>query len=129
MDIKVYNWTPAVQLLTHRMSLSAVHVLHYSWSREKPTSIYLHTTMQLFKVWFSLLALAVCVFAAQPPTELQIETTFMPEECPQKAVKGDTISVHYVSPRHSHRCCSCLIKDPTLQTGTLFEDGTKFDSR
>lgn len=56
------------------------------------------TTMQLVKVWFSLLALAVCVFAAQPPTELQIETTFMPEECPQKAAKGDTISVHYVSP-------------------------------
>ncbi|KAI9571134.1 hypothetical protein HD554DRAFT_2203624 [Boletus coccyginus] len=51
---------------------------------------------------------AVCVFAAQPPTELQIETTFMPEECLQKAAKGDTISVHY--------------------TGTLFEGGTKFDS-
>ncbi|KAN0091273.1 hypothetical protein V8E55_004839 [Tylopilus felleus] len=64
--------------------------------------------MQLFKVWFSLLTLAVCALAAQAPTELQIETTFMPEECLEKAAKGDTISVHY--------------------TGTLFEGGTKFDS-
>lgn len=60
--------------------------------------------MQLFKVWFSLLAVAVCVFAAQPPTELQIETTYMPDECPEKAAKGDTISVHYVS--LLFRCCS-----------------------
>lgn len=85
--------------------------------------------MQLSKVWFSLLAVAVCVFAAEPPTELQIETTFMPEECSEKAAKGDTISVHYVSPRR-FRC----IVVPSLilvirQTGTLFDDGTKFDSR
>jgi hypothetical protein len=62
--------------------------------------------MQLFNVWFSLLAVAVCVFAAQPPTGLQIETTFMPEECAEKAAKGDTIAVHYVSPRRSMYCCS-----------------------
>jgi len=68
------------------------------------------------------------VFAAQPPTELEIETTFMPEECPQKAVKGDTISVHYVSPRRSMYYCSHR-GYPTFQTGTLFEGGTKFDSR
>ena len=84
--------------------------------------------MQLFRVWFSLLAVAVCVFAAQPPTELQIETTFMPEACPDKAVKGDTIAVHYVSPRRSmYRCSHRGYR--IFQTGTLFEDGSKFDSR
>lgn len=31
------------------------------------------------------------------PTELQIETTFMPESCPNKAQSGDRIQVHYVS--------------------------------
>ena len=87
-------------------------------------------TMQLLKVWFSLLAVAVCVFAAQPPTELQIETTFMPEECREKAANGDTIAVHYVSYslRPSIYCCSHRGRR-TFQTGTLFEGGTKFDSR
>lgn len=88
--------------------------------------------MQLFKVWFSLLAVAVCVFAAQPPTELQIETTYMPDECPEKAAKGDTISVHYVS--LLFRCCShrglmvhfrlahCLKVEPNLTRGMFFCD-------
>jgi FK506-binding protein 2 len=53
--------------------------------------------MQLLKVWFSLLSAAVCILAAQHPTELLIETTFMPDACSEKAHKGDTVSVHYVS--------------------------------
>ncbi|KAF8965545.1 hypothetical protein BDZ97DRAFT_1811199 [Flammula alnicola] len=44
----------------------------------------------------------------QPPTELQIETTFMPDTCGNKAQTGDRIKVHY--------------------TGTLFSNGNKFDS-
>lgn len=96
-------------------------------------------TMQLLKVLFSLLVAAACVFAAQPPTELQIETTFMPEECPEKAAKGDTVFVHYVSSRRSVYCSPsfivnnirfrlvlCLMMEPSLTRGRLFYKTWKY---
>lgn len=53
--------------------------------------------MQVFKFWFSLLALAALVFAVEPPSELLTETTHSPEKCEQKAQSGDRVKVHYVS--------------------------------
>jgi hypothetical protein len=53
--------------------------------------------MQLLKFWFSMLALVVCALAAEPPKELEIAVTYLPDDCPAKAKTGDSIKVHYVS--------------------------------
>ncbi|KAK7473137.1 Peptidyl-prolyl cis-trans isomerase fpr2 [Stygiomarasmius scandens] len=63
--------------------------------------------MQLFN-WLLCLLFAVTAYAAEPPTELQIDTTFKPESCSVTAKSGDLVKVHY--------------------TGTLFDTGAKFDS-
>ncbi|KAG6864895.1 FK506-binding protein 2B [Blastosporella zonata] len=57
--------------------------------------------------WLPLL-LAAAAYAAEPPKELVVETTYAPEECTVGAQKDDQIQVHY--------------------TGTLFDTGEKFDS-
>ncbi|KAJ7594507.1 hypothetical protein C8J56DRAFT_885083 [Mycena floridula] len=59
--------------------------------------------------WLSVVLLAaVAVAETEAPTELKIETTFLPDVCTTKAQNGDSIKVHY--------------------TGTLFTTGAKFDS-
>lgn len=52
-------------------------------------SLQLLTLVSL--VFFALLALA-----DEAPTELVIDTTYLPESCNAKAAKGDSIKVHYV---------------------------------
>ncbi|KAF5357385.1 hypothetical protein D9758_005842 [Tetrapyrgos nigripes] len=65
--------------------------------------------MQFYN-WLLCLLFTVTVYAAdaQPPTELQIDTTYKPETCSLFAKSGDLVKVHY--------------------TGTLFSTGAKFDS-
>jgi hypothetical protein len=53
----------------------------------------------LFFTWFSCLFFAALVAAKEAPTELVINTTYLPDDCTAKAKKGDKISVHYVSIR------------------------------
>lgn len=53
--------------------------------------------MQFLKFWLSIFALAVCALAAEPPKELQISVTYLPEDCSTTAKTGDAIKVHYVS--------------------------------
>lgn len=47
--------------------------------------------------WISVLLFALVVSAVDPPTELQIDVTDKPANCPFKAQQGDKIKVHYVS--------------------------------
>lgn len=51
--------------------------------------------MQLFN-WLSCLLFAVVVVAKEAPTELEIKTTYLPEDCKIRAKNGDSIQVHYV---------------------------------
>lgn len=52
--------------------------------------------MQLYS-WLSCLLFAAAVLAVEPPADLVIDTTYLPEGCTTKAQKGDSIQVHYVS--------------------------------
>ncbi|KAF9010800.1 hypothetical protein BDQ17DRAFT_1234413 [Cyathus striatus] len=63
--------------------------------------------MKLLSIVSSLF-LSVFALAADQPTELNVETTYLPDVCTEKAKTGDSIEVHY--------------------TGTLFSNGNKFDS-
>ena len=53
--------------------------------------------MKLLSVVSALLfGVAAVVAAEESPTELKIDTTFMPEDCTEKATTNDKIKVHYV---------------------------------
>ena len=55
------------------------------------------------KYGLSILLLAVSALAdtkVEPPTELKIDVTHLPSDCPAKARTGDSIQVHYVSGAH-----------------------------
>jgi hypothetical protein len=47
--------------------------------------------------WISLLVFSLVVCAKESPTELQVDTTYKPTDCPATAKTGDSIKVHYVS--------------------------------
>lgn len=53
--------------------------------------------------------LSLVVAAVDQPTELQLETTFTPEDCTIKAQNGDKLQVHYV-----RSCIFMLLKSTTL---------------
>ncbi|KAF9264128.1 hypothetical protein L218DRAFT_958549 [Marasmius fiardii PR-910] len=54
--------------------------------------------MQIFSFVIALL-FSVAALAAEPPTELKVESTYTPPDCSVKAKKGDQIEVHYVATR------------------------------
>jgi hypothetical protein len=109
--------------------------------------------MQLLQ-WLSVFAFGLLVSAEQQsaPKELDIKTTYTPSDCTVKAQKGDPIKVHYVRsyihmfflslqslPASAVLMCVTEKKTKKLkpfslslsrtQTGTLFSNGNKFDSR
>ena len=45
----------------------------------------------------SVLLLALVARAADAPTKLGIDTTYLPEDCKLKSQNGDRLQVHYVS--------------------------------
>jgi len=56
----------------------------------------------------TIILLGALAQAKTAPSKLQVGVKFKPEECDRKSTKGDKLDMHY--------------------TGTLFDDGTKFDS-
>lgn len=54
-------------------------------------------TRMNFLTFLSLLVFAFVVNGAEAPAELDIKTTYKPDDCPATAKTGDSIKVHYVS--------------------------------
>ena len=75
----------------------------------------------------SVLLFALAVVAEEPPTELKIDRTYVPEDCKVTSQKGDRLHMHYVSVFHS--VAMILYSLYYAQTGKLWTNGNKFDSR
>ena len=83
--------TPINSVLETRIGWTRRALYHLSSS---------HSSAMKFLSVLPLLALAAVALADEervPPTELEIETTYKPDDCPVTAKTGDAIKVHYVS--------------------------------
>ena len=72
---------------------------YYGHDHVSDSHILLLWTIMNFNLlsWLSVLVLAWVVSASkEAPTELKIDVTHKPEDCPVTAQKGDAIKVHYV---------------------------------
>ena len=56
----------------------------------------LNMFMRLLSLSLALFLLLPAITAVEPPTELEIRSSYIPEDCKIKARSGDRLSVHYV---------------------------------
>lgn len=48
-------------------------------------------------LFVALFGMLVSADAPEPPRELEIQTVYLPPDCPRKSTNGDVLKVHYVS--------------------------------
>ena len=83
---------------TARCHLSRSHPLYLP---VLPTALFHDMFFMRILGCLSVLILALAVVAEDAPTELKIDTTYVPDDCKVKSQNGDKLQVHYVS---FHKC-------------------------